>query len=153
MHGGNAIARWVREREPRAIAVLIGKFSRMVPGAEFDVAERGRRDRLLVERISKFGNWHETTLADQEVGAARVADLRISRSKGRRVAVEDRSGQGQVARWRNAESGAWDRKWIAGSAARQVGRPDVRTPERRVDETGRVLADVKLVVESDLADA
>src|SRR5262249_49096837 len=59
MHGGNAIARGAREREPQAIAALIGEFSRMVPGAEFEIAEIGGRNRLLVERISKFGNWHE----------------------------------------------------------------------------------------------
>src|ERR1700739_1944599 len=99
----------------------------MIPGAEFDVAEQGRRNRLLVERISKFGNRHEATFADQEVGAARVEDLRISRSGRRRIAVEDRSRQGQIARWCNPEAGAWRRKWIAGPAARQVGRPDVRT--------------------------
>src|SRR2546423_14530023 len=118
MRGGNAIARRVREREPRAIAALIGEFSRMIPGADFDVAQLERRNRLLVERISKFDNWHEATHADQEVGAARVADLRITRPGRRRIAVEDRSGQGQIARWRNPESGAWNRKWIAGPAAR-----------------------------------
>src|SRR6202030_2547854 len=134
MHGGNAIARRVREREPRAIAALIGKFSRVIPSADFDIAERGRRNRLLVERISKFGNWHETTLADQAGGAARVADLRISRSRRRWIAVEERSGQSQIARWRNPESSARRRKWIARPAARQVARQDVRTTERRIDK-------------------
>jgi hypothetical protein len=125
----------------------------MIPGAEFDIAEQGRRNRLLVERISKFSNWKEATLADQEVGAARVAKLRISRPGRRRIAVEDRSGQGQIARWRNPESGTWNRKRIAGPAARQVGRQDVRTTERGIDEACRVLADVKLVVERDLVDS
>src|SRR5438132_1084112 len=125
----------------------------MVPGAEFDVAQPERRNRLLVERISKFGNWHETALADQEVGAARVADLRVSRSSGRRTAVEDRSGQGQIARRGNPESSAWNRKWIAGPAARQVVREGIRTTERRVDEGCRVLTNVKLVVEGDLPGA
>ena len=152
MRGGNAIARWVREREPRAIAALIGEFSRMIPGAEFDVAEQGRRNRLLVERIGKFGDWHEATLADEEVGAARVADLRISRPGRCRIPVEDRSGQGQIASWRNPQSGAWRRKWIAGPAARQVVRQNVRTAERRIDKACRVLANVKLVVKGDLAD-
>src|SRR5438105_12076467 len=118
----------------------------MIPGTEFDVAQPERRNRLLVERIGKFGNRHEATFADQEVGAARVADLWIPGSSGRRTAVEDRSGQGQIARWRNPESGAWNRKWITGPAARQVVREGVRTTERRVDEDFRVLANVKFVV-------
>src|SRR3954447_24584497 len=153
MRGGNAIARRVREREPRAIAALIGEFSRMIPGADFDVAQLQRRNRLLIERISKFDKWHEATLADQEVGAARVADLRISWSTRRRIAAEDGSGQGQIVRWRNPESGAWNRKGIAGPAARQVVREAVRTTERRVHEDRRVLAYVKLVIEGDLADS
>src|ERR1700739_3984196 len=99
----------------------------MVPGAEFEIAEIGGRNRLLVERISKFGNWHEATFADQEVGAARIADLRISRPRRRRIAVEDRSGQGQGGGWRKPNSGAWRRERIAGPAARQGGRQNVRT--------------------------
>src|SRR5437660_12060064 len=137
MPGGNAIARRVRERKPQAIAALIGEFSRMIPGADFDVAQLQRRNRLLIERISKFDKWHEATLVDQEVGAARVADLRISRSGRRRIAVEDRSREGQIVCWRNPESGAWNRKRIAGPAARQVVRKAVGTTERRVDEDCR----------------
>src|SRR5947209_15114254 len=146
MRGGNAVARRVRERRPGALAVLIGEFPRMIPGADFDVAQLQRRNRLLIERISKFDKWHEATLADQEVGAARVADLRISRSTRRRIAAEAGSGPGQIVRWRNSESGAWNCKRIAGPAARQVVRKAVRTTERRVYEDRRVLADVKLVV-------
>src|SRR5947207_210235 len=70
MPGGHAIARWVGEREPRAIPALIGEFSRVIPGTDFDVAQVERRNGLLVERVSKFDNWHEATLADQKVGAA-----------------------------------------------------------------------------------
>src|SRR5208282_5161595 len=151
VHRGNAIARRVRERAPRAIMAQIGEFCRVIPGTEFDVAERGRRNRLLVERIGTVDGWHKATLADQEVGAARVADLRVPRSRRRRIAVEERSRQGQITRRCNPDSGAWRREWIARPAARQVGRQDVRTTERRVDKACRVLADVKLVVEGDLA--
>ena len=72
---------------------------------------------------------------------------------GAGLPLKTASGQGQIARWRNPESGAWNRKWIAGPAARQVVRKGVRTTERRVDEDCRVLADVKLVVEGDLPEA
>ena len=94
----------------------------------------------------------ESTLADQEIGAARVEDLGISRSRGCRVAVEACGGKGQTGCWRDPKSCARCRERIASPAARQVSRPDIRTPERRVDKACRILADVKLVIEGDLTD-
>src|SRR5215472_1278964 len=153
MRGGDTVAGGIRERASQAIAAQIGKIRRMVPGAEFDIAQSSRRDRLFIESVRKLGNRKETTLTDKEINAARVADLRITRSRRRRIAVEGRCRYGQTADRRHPKSRPRCCERVTGPAARQIGRPNVRTAECRVDEACRVLADVKFVIESDLTDA
>src|SRR5215472_1833265 len=153
MRGGDTVAGGVCERASQAIATQIGKIRGMVPGAEFDIAQSGRRDRLFIESVSKLGNRKETALTDQEVNAARVAHLRITRSRRRRITVEDCCRYGQTADRCHPKARPRCCERVTGPAARQVGRPDVRTAECRVDEACRVLADVKFVIESDLTDA
>jgi hypothetical protein len=125
----------------------------MVPAAQLYIAQQKRRNRLRIERIGHFRNHQRAPLADQEVRAARVANLRISRSGWRRISVEGRSGQRQARCRRSTETHARCRERIAGSSARQVRRQKVWTAECRINEIGRVLADVEFVIEGDLADA
>src|SRR6267142_1354275 len=153
MGGRNAAAGGVRQRAPQGVTPQIEKISRMVPAAEFDIAQQKRRNRLRIECIGHFGNHQRTTLADQEIRAAGIANLRISRSGGRRIPVEGRSGTRQAGCRRGPHSHAWSREWIAWSPSRQVGRQKIRTAKRRVDKDCRVLTDVKFVVEGDLAEA
>src|SRR6516225_1014631 len=153
VRGGETGAGGVCERASQGITTQIGKIRRMVPSAKFDIAQSGRRDRLFIKSVSKLGNRQEATLTDQKVDAARVADLRITRSRRRRIAVEGRCRYGQTADRRDPKSRPRCREWVTGSPARQVGRPNVRTAECRVDEACRVLADVKFVIEGDLTDA
>jgi hypothetical protein len=80
MRGRDAVARRVGAGMSGRIAAKIGKIRRMMPSAKFDIAERGRRNRLLVKRIGKFCNGEPAALANQAVGAAPrcgLADLPI----------------------------------------------------------------------------
>src|SRR5206468_3978886 len=111
------------------------------------------RNRLRVECKGHFRYHQGATFADQEVRTAGVANLRISRSGRHWISVEGRSGQRNVRSRRDPHPHAWCRERIAWSPAWQVGRQEVRTAERGIDEVGRVLADVKFIVERDLAEA
>src|SRR5690348_13868532 len=105
----------------------IWKIGRMVPDTKLHVAEWARRIGFYIERVGKFRDREHATLADQKVGAARIAHLRVSRSRRRRISVEDSRRQRKTGCRRGAQAHARCRKRIARPAARQVGRQEVWT--------------------------
>ena len=96
----------------QGVAAKIRKIRGTVPAAQFDIAHWVRRTWLPIKLIGKFPHHQEAAFADQEIGAARVANLRVSWSRESGISVESDSGKRQTLRHRDAEPCARCREGI-----------------------------------------